>query len=130
MSEVVSVDPAGRLKVFKFLLKLGAATSDKGIDLRGYAPKALLIEGTLTATAFTFQGAIGNEKGNDTNQNYRVVQDGAGSAVTVTVASNQFVALSVAAQASLLGIPFLKLVPGAAQSGQEIEVYLLASALP
>jgi len=130
MSQVVQVDPAGRLHVFKYLLRVNGVTSDKGQNLAGFAPKALLIIGTLTATAITFQGAIANKEGNDINQPYFPVQDGAGSAATVTVASNQFVAFPAALQALLLGVPFLKLVPGTVQAAQEIEVYLLASALP
>lgn len=128
MSAVVQVDPAGRVKIFPFLFKVGQTIAFQGQNLAGFAPKGVFIVGDLTGTAITFQAAMPNPQGNDNGQTYYSVVDSAGAAVSVTVGDDRYVGFTAAVQDALRGLLFAKLVAGSAQLAQEIQVYLVCTA--
>jgi hypothetical protein len=130
MSQVVQIDPAGRVRIFPFLFRVGDTVSFKSQNLAGWLPKGIIVPGTLTGTTVSFQTCLPNKAGNDVNQQYFDVRDEAGTIVALSAVSNQYRAFTAAQQAFLMGILWAKLVASGAQSGQEIEVYLVCSALP
>jgi hypothetical protein len=87
------------------------ATVSGGVDLRGSTLCGLFLPAEFDGTAVTFQ-ACATEGGT-----FVPVQDGAGAAVSKTVAASQYVPLD---PATFAGIQFLKVVAGTAQTGASV----------
>lgn len=130
MSQVVQVDPAGRLKIFEVRVPNGTTLSVP-INLRGYVPKALLTPGTLTSTTFQFQAGTDVKPpataGREDTVEYKTVVDDAGAAVTVTIAADRYVLFPQAKQVQFLGLQYVKLLMGSTEGAERI-LYLICAA--
>lgn len=86
----------------------GATVSD-ALDLTGLAVVALVFPASMTGTTMTFQGSVDGT-------NYLALYNTAGSALSITVQSSSIVLFSAY---DLVGMKFIKLVSGSAETGSK-----------
>lgn len=86
-------------------------TASGAVDMNTHALCGMFIPSSFTGTTITFQTAL------TLAGTYVSVRDGAGSALSKTVAQGQYIPLD---PADFAGIRFLKIVSGSAEGGERV----------
>ena len=87
-----------------------STTVSLAVDLGSKMILGFQMPAAFTGTALTFQGAT------SLTGTYQSVKDGAGNAVSVTVAQGEYIALDPDLQTNLRALQFVKLVSGSAEA--------------
>lgn len=93
---------------FESAVIAASGTKTAAVDLRGMTLVGFYLPATFTGTAVTFEASADNST-------FISVRDGAGNALSKTVAQNQFIPLD---PALFLGIQYLKLVSGSTEGAE------------
>lgn len=114
------------LTVVEFKVLSGATASTES-DVRGLQVLGFYLP-TLTSTAMTFKARPRDKQQGATSigTTARAVSDSDGNAMSITVASDKFVALTGAELDCMAAIPFLTLVMGTAEGADRV---ILAAAV-
>ena len=84
-----------------------SGTTSPEIDLGGTELVGIQLDATMTGTAMTFQAALVS------GGTYQAVQDGSGSAISITIASGKYIGID---PTHFRGVRFLKLVSGSSEA--------------
>jgi hypothetical protein len=82
-------------------------TTSPEIDLGGTELAGIQLDTTMTGTAMTFQMALVS------GGTYQAVQDGSGSAISITIASGKYIGID---PTHFRGVRFIKLVSGSSEA--------------